>query len=117
MKHLPHSHSPTPTDRPAKLWLRVGEQDTYHSFEDVFNVALHLYEAGIEDIWKLGQPYRFTDASQFTDLNYISLFWGDDDAQPIRELTADELATLDTEMWDLSESDYVEDPRNEVDHE
>jgi hypothetical protein len=42
--------------------------------------------------------YGFTCA-EYQGFNYVSVFWGDDDAQPVRELTDAEYCDLHSAVW------------------
>jgi len=72
-----------------KVWIRIGDLDEYHDFDTP-------YDAGLEVGQRIGKPeplafhYRAAGVSippNFVVNNYISLFWGDKDAQWTRDLT------------------------------
>ena len=83
-----------------KLWIRMGDNDDY-------NEESSPYDAGVQVsslIWDENKPeasdivwrdrYGVDVHPVFSDCNYISLFWGDDDAQPIRQLSKEEKAAF-----------------------
>ena len=75
------------------LWLRVGDADNYHE-EGVHlsNVAEHLANLGISHIRRGG---RFgVVAPGYEGQNYISLFWGNADSDPIRQVSDEEISNI-----------------------
>ena len=82
------------TKEPEILWVRLGEMGEYESFDqDLFAVWHCLKENGVQEITRVGAGIEASGKSycQLYGRNYISLFWGDKDAQIIRELTDAEL--------------------------
>ena len=73
----------------VKLWVRAGDADNYNDFDGLQEVADYLAEMGAHDPLERCNEYGVT-SPEYRGQNYISLFWGDDDAQPIRSLTIDE---------------------------
>ena len=76
------------------LWLRLGDMSEYEAFgDDLYAVADALLCSGVEDITRRqgGIEASGKEYCQFLGHNYISLFWGDTDAQIIRELNNKEL--------------------------
>ena len=68
-----------------QLWIRLGDGGEYESFGDDFDaLADAITESGITEIrnWIVGGFQ--TDA--FDGYNYVSLYWGDDDANLLRQL-------------------------------
>jgi len=68
--------------------MRVGDQGDYEDFGDLNAAAEELayhFRSGKARIvgW---QKYGVSIEPGFTGYNYVSLFWGDDDAQPTRNL-------------------------------
>mgnify|MGYP001575128958 CR=1 FL=1 len=76
----------TREQRALSVWMRVGDQGDYESFATVEEAASRLAPA-------------VADA--------ISLFFGDGDAQLVRELTDDELETF-AEALEQETSEYEE---------
>ena len=71
------------------LWVRLGDQDNYEEYgHDLSAVASLLKEVGIEKIWR--SPVG-VEAEGFTDLNRISLYWGDKIGNFYRSITKKEL--------------------------
>ena len=73
----------------AKLWVRAGDSDNYNDFDGLQEVADYLAEMGATGPLELCNEYGVS-SPEYRGNNYISLFWGDDEAQPIRSLTIDE---------------------------
>jgi hypothetical protein len=72
-----------------KLWVRAGDGDNYNDFDGLQEVADYLAEMGATSPLEWCNEYGVT-SPEYRGQNYIRLFWGDDDAQPIRFLTIDE---------------------------
>lgn len=71
-----------------RLWVRAGDGDNYNPFDGLHEVADYLAEMGATD---LEQSFWYGFISpEYRGHNYLSLFWGDDNAQPIRQLTIHE---------------------------
>ena len=75
-----------------RLWIRLGDNDDYHDYDSIDDVKEILDECDCLPVKRYCQ-YGIT-ARHFQGRNYISLFWGDDDAQPFNELTDNELVRL-----------------------
>lgn len=84
------------------LWIRCGDGDNYNDFGIDFAAAVEYLEmlGGTAPLVRCNK-YGVT-APGFTDWNYISLYWGDADAQPEREVTEAELADLNDRLNSLS---------------
>ena len=83
----------------SKLWMRMGDQGDYEDFDDPYAAGEHigaLFEEHTEMpvIRKYG-AYGVEVGDAFPGpYNYVSLFWGDDDAQPTKEITAKDIAAF-----------------------
>src|SRR5438128_6978920 len=86
---------------PEVVWMRVGDEDSYHPFDAVEEAAQYLGEFyGVQQIaWK--NQYGVT-AAGFEGNNYISLYWGTDpkdgSAEMSRALTDDEIAEFNLSL-------------------
>ena len=71
------------------FWYRFGDNAEYIStnFEDFIN---QLVYRSIEYVYLASYEYGL-EAEGFRNLNYISAFFGDKEAQPIRNLTNKEI--------------------------
>lgn len=67
------------------IWVRLGDADNYNRFDDLADAAEYMALVGVKHVRRC-QKYGVT-ANGFTGLNYISLFFGDDEAQPTRDLS------------------------------
>lgn len=78
----------------CRLWVRCGDSDSYREFgdglDDAFALADYLreMEVGAFVEWRAIGMGMETENCQGN--NYVSIFWGDDQAQPVRDLTANE---------------------------
>ena len=96
--------------RDLKVWVRVGDQDDYHSFDSPEQAAEHVHEylhwPGFEDdgpCQGTHEVIRYVGPGLYGVVfpgtcyqgdNGISLYWGDDDAQLDCELTDFELVAF-----------------------
>ena len=81
------------------LWMRLGDTDEYHRYDDIEGVAEAMREASVHGPFKMGHPMSkgMLYAPGYEACNYISLFWGDEDAEFVRTLTKEELNQIG--MW------------------
>jgi hypothetical protein len=92
-------------NNPSKvLWLRMGIDDVYDEYEDLDDVAymLCLFHIFADDLSPVENGIVTTD-DRYRDLNYISLYVGDEDAGKIRDLTPEEFQELVKLMEKLEE--------------
>lgn len=73
----------------TKLRVRAGDGDNYNPFDGFQEVADYLADMGATFPLEWSNQYGVT-SPEFRGNNYISLYWGDADAQPIRSLTTAE---------------------------
>ena len=71
------------------LWVRAGDSDNYNDFDGLQEVAAYLAEMGATGPLEWANDLGVS-SPEFRGNNHISLFWGDDTAQPLRSLTTDE---------------------------
>jgi hypothetical protein len=72
-----------PPTRPiGLLWTRPGDNCDYGSHVELDHIAEELHELGVREITHHNDHELF--ASGFEGHNFISFFWGDQDAQLIR---------------------------------
>lgn len=64
-----------------KLWMRLGDQGEYESCDTLEEVVERLLAAGVRAVSWITNIYGGCIAEGFEGRNYISLYWGDDDAQ------------------------------------
>ena len=72
-----------------QLWVRAGDGDNYNGFDGLHEVADYLAEMGATGPLERCNKYGVSNP-EYRGNNYISLYWGDEDAQPIRSLTVAE---------------------------
>uniref|UniRef100_A0A6M3JGA9 Uncharacterized protein n=1 Tax=viral metagenome TaxID=1070528 RepID=A0A6M3JGA9_9ZZZZ len=79
----------------ARLWLRLGDQGDYKDFDTPYDAGV---EIGLVCTCNTAEV-RFRDkgieVDHFISDNYISLYWGDDDAQPANDANLNESDRLD----------------------
>lgn len=80
--------------RKEYLWLRMGDNADYTREGSVEDLAETFVECGITNKLVRCMKAGITDNDKFKNLNYISLFYGDDDAQLIRLISDKELVEL-----------------------
>ena len=80
------------------LWLRLGDNTEYNTESSVDDLTESFHNIGItEELVRYGR-YGITDKDIFTGENYISLYYGDDDAQPTRPIEREELEALNRRL-------------------
>jgi hypothetical protein len=73
----------------TELWVRIGDGGEYESFGDDFAaLADSLVEAGAGEVF--GWRGFGVITEQYQGNNYISIYWGDAEANGIRDLSARE---------------------------
>ncbi len=83
----------------SHIWVRLGDADNYSHCDDLADAAEYLDLFGVHHVCR-SQKYG-VEAEGLTGQNYISLFYGDDDAQPTRELTDKDIRFLNAELGRL----------------
>lgn len=82
------------------IWMRLGDSDDYHAFDDLDEVADVLAEFGVDGVER--HCLYGVSAPGFHGQNYISMYWGPDpgdgSAEASRELTDDELIELQSTL-------------------
>lgn len=76
----------------GNLWIRAGDRSDYEEFgNDIDAAAEHVAMFMDEpETFRKGKKYG-AESDSFSGHDYLSIFWGDDDAQPTKELSASEL--------------------------
>lgn len=75
------------------LWVRIGDGGSYEKFDDLESAAEHLAEYQVVAPLTRRDNYG-VESPNHTGLNYISIFWGDKDAQPTKKLHHGEIKKL-----------------------
>lgn len=70
--------------RDALLWLRIGDTGEYEEFDSLDDALEYLNALGVGQVegW---QQYGFVTPN-YHGQDYISIFWGEQDANPRRDL-------------------------------
>jgi len=76
------------------IWVRLGDADNYHACNDLADLSDALL--GIQQNW-VGIRWRHggLEARGFKSCNYVSLYWGDEDAAFLTDLDASERFVLE----------------------
>ncbi|MHB9044356.1 MAG: hypothetical protein ACYC35_00300 [Pirellulales bacterium] len=84
-------------------WIRIGDTGSYQSFDDLDDAVDCLNEngAGKIDHWVDGGPGIGIDTPNFHGHDFISLFWGDNAANPIRSLNRWERAHVEKRLAEV----------------
>lgn len=82
-----------------RFWMRAGDNADYEDFDSPYDAGyrLSIYFEGAKKMPKLAKAnnYGVSIEPSFTGYNYVSIFWGDKDAQPTRkETSAQDIAEL-----------------------
>jgi hypothetical protein len=83
--------------RQQRLWIRVGDAGEYESLDSLDDALDYLNElsVGQVDRWIDGGPGVGFATPNYHGYDFISLFWGDDDANLIRALDGQERAAVE----------------------
>ena len=85
------------------IWTRIGDNAEYEQFGDDFSaVAGALLEAGVKKVRRCGFGQGVMARGHEGD-NYISLYWGDKDAQFVKGLTLTELREVNAAIRRLKD--------------
>ena len=82
----------------SKVWMRMGDNAEYEPHDSMFEAGSELggYFDSTSGLTKMPAVSKHGDygvsVDPFTGDNYISLFWGDDDAQPVKKLAQADIA-------------------------
>lgn len=76
------------------IWVRVGDQDEYESFDSIAEVVAYLHErrALLTPVIRRGK--YGVESGNHQGLDYISVFWGDVDANPLSAISGEERCEL-----------------------
>jgi hypothetical protein len=86
------------------LWMRLGDAGEYDDFGQDFDAAaLAAYVHGIRHV-RYWQEHGF-QTRHFTGGNYVSLYWGDDNAQMVCRLSLAERANFNRALKQVA-NDY-----------
>ena len=85
------------------LWIRVGDNSNYNKIDDIYECANFLVLHGVSKELVRYNTYGVTDKDIYRGLNYISLYYGDNDGQPIKSISNDELEKLNELINNLVE--------------
>lgn len=98
---------------PSYLWMRLGDNADYEKVEGPSDAADRIrdFTKQVEhgDI-KWREKYGVAIEPGFGGNNYISLYWGDEDAQPTRQLTKAERKDIETILTGKRTGGYKESP-------
>ena len=72
------------------VWVRMGDMDSYHKFDDVAGAIDEMKENGVHGPMSWGPFGVRLICGGFEGDNHISIFWGDQDANFIRDLNDEE---------------------------
>jgi len=67
--------------RNARIWVRLGDGDEYHSFDGPFEAGEHVGEV-TRDRHPVFQS-KGVSLGGFSGQNYISLYWGNQRSEPL----------------------------------
>jgi len=65
------------------VWVRIGDNGDYEKFNSIEDAAEHIVESTQQN--EIRWRNMGIEMPNYEGDNYISLYWGDDDAQPADE--------------------------------
>ncbi len=86
-----------------QLWIRVGDNGDYEPFDGLNEAIEYLndLQVGQVDHWIDGGPGIGFATPNYHGFDFISCFWGDNDAQLTRSLNAQERAALEMDLEEV----------------
>lgn len=84
----------------AFVWVRLGDGDNYNRFDDLAEAAEYMALFGVQHVCRC-RRYG-VEAKGLTGQNYISLFFGDAEAQPTADLTQRGITVINGELRKLA---------------
>lgn len=84
-----------------RFWIRAGDGDNYHDFDDTDEAADYLSEMGARAGLTPADEYSLAGDS-FQGWDYISAYWGERVDGPARSLTEQEVADLNAALRHLA---------------
>lgn len=84
-----------------RLWIRAGDGDTYHDFDDTDEAADYLFEMGARADFTPTDEYSLA-GDRFRGWDYVSAYWGERADDPARSLTGQEVADLNAALRGLA---------------
>ena len=74
------------------LWMRIGDVDSYEPFHNVYDAAEWLLNmnAGAFSSWVNDTRGVGLETANYSHYDFISLYWGDKDADFSSELSSEE---------------------------
>ena len=81
-------------------WIRIGDASEYESFETLAEAIALLNECGVGQVdhWVDSGMGIGIDTPNFHGRDFVSLFYGDSAAQPVRHLTRWEKAFVESQL-------------------
>ena len=104
----------------GKVWMRQGDNADYRDFESMYDAGSELggYYGAISSTPEVEMPeisrhgkYGIFSIPGYENYNYISLFWGDDDAQPLSGVTLADLAEFKRGVRFGGDMDFLPNPK------
>jgi hypothetical protein len=82
------------------IWMRVGDSDSYRSFDSIQEAAEDLGESRIGYVERIVMSSGYgVSAPGYEGWNFISLYWGTDKSADMeRELTDEEIAEINLSL-------------------
>ena len=76
-----------------KIWVRCGDADDYHGYKSLLGVANYLFDKGVKSQLVPHVTFGFRSA-EFRGNNYISLYHGNKQDDPVSSLTDYEISEI-----------------------
>ena len=86
----------SPNAQEGNYWVRLGDAGEYEEFAVLSEVTDHLQDRGAGPV--LGWVQYGVETEDFQGNNYISLYVGDENADPIRQLDPEEKGTVESAL-------------------
>jgi hypothetical protein len=82
-----------------KIWLRIGEAGEYESFDDLESACDLLVELDVGPVQHWESSFGVgVSTSKFSGRNFISFYWGDEDAKFLYILSSANRAYVESRL-------------------
>ena len=87
----------------GSVWVRVGDDGAYESFDLLYDALEYLNALGVGGVtgWVVSPIGVGVETVNYWGFDFISLFWGDEQANLIRELDGEERLIVESELIEV----------------
>jgi hypothetical protein len=85
------------------LWIRVGDAGEYERFDSILDAVEYLNQlsVGLVARWINGGPGVGFESENYHGFDFVSCYWGDENADLVRHLDAGERAAVESSLEEV----------------